>query len=286
MLRAAFQQHQKRAAWNIFSKRFYAQRRLEKKNVFITGASSGIGESTAREFAKEGSNLVHIILTARRLDRLDALKEELKQTYKNIDIHTLKLDVRKKKNVDDAIASLPSSVKDNISVLVNNAGLVLGMDPLLDVTEEEYDTMMDTNVKGLMFVTQAILPRMIEQNEGHIINIGSVAGKQSYQNGSIYCASKHAVDAITRALLYETMSTPVRVSQICPGMVNTEFSTVRFHGDKEKADSVYAGMEPLVGQDIAELITFIASRPPHVNIVDTLVFPTAQADARTAHRKQ
>ncbi|KAG2227704.1 hypothetical protein INT45_004746 [Circinella minor] len=280
MLRASLQQ-QKRAAWNIISRRYYAQRRLEKKNVFITGASSGIGESTAREFAQEGSNL---ILTARRLDRLDALKNELKQKYNDIDIHTLKLDVRKKKNVEEAIASLPVSVKNNIDVLVNNAGLVVGMEPLINITEEDYDTMMDTNVKGLMFLTQAVLPGMIQREKGHIINVGSVAGKQSYRNGSIYCASKHAVDAITRALLYETMETPIRVSQICPGMVNTEFSTVRFRGDKEKADGVYEGLQPLDGQDIAEMITFIAGRPPHVNVADMLVFPTAQADARTAHR--
>ncbi|KAI7859965.1 hypothetical protein BDC45DRAFT_495392 [Circinella umbellata] len=280
MLRASLQQ-QKRAAWNIISRRYYAQRRLEKKNVFITGASSGIGESAAREFAQEGSNL---ILTARRLDRLDALKNELKQKHSDIDIHTLKLDVRKKKNVEEAIDSLPVSVKNNIDVLVNNAGLVVGMEPLINITEEDYDTMMDTNVKGLMFLTQAILPGMIQREKGHIINVGSVAGKQSYRNGSIYCASKHAVDAITRALLYETMETPIRVSQICPGMVNTEFSTVRFRGDKEKADGVYEGLQPLDGQDIAEMITFIAGRPPHVNVADMLVFPTAQADARTAHR--
>ncbi|KAI8140892.1 hypothetical protein BJV82DRAFT_621527 [Fennellomyces sp. T-0311] len=277
MLRAAFQQ---KAAWNTHAKRFYA-RRLEKKNVFITGASSGIGAACAREFAREGSNL---ILTARRLDRLDELKKELTQTYSDIDVHTLKLDVRKKQFIDEAVASLPLQVKDNIDVLVNNAGLVLGMDPLVKVSEEDYDTMMDTNVKGLVFLTQAILPGMIERKRGHIINIGSVAGKQSYPGGSIYCASKHAVDAITRALIWECMDTPVRVSQICPGMVNTEFSTVRFHGDKEKADNVYDGLEPLVGQDIAELVTFTASRPPHVNICDMLVFPTAQADARNAYR--
>ncbi|KAI9497425.1 hypothetical protein BDB00DRAFT_804407 [Zychaea mexicana] len=280
MIRAALQQ---KAAWNNVAKRFYAQRRLEKKNVLITGASSGIGAACAREFAREGSNL---ILTARRLDRLEALKDELKQKHNDINVHTLKLDVRKKQNIDAAVASLPTTFKGNIDVLVNNAGLVIGMDPLVEVTEDAYDTMIDTNVKGLVFLTQAILPGMIERQRGHIINVGSVAGKQSYRNGSIYCASKHAVDAISRALLYETMETPIRISQICPGLVNTEFSTVRFHGDKQKADSVYEGLQPLVGEDIAELIVFTAGRPPHVNIADMLVFPTNQADATTKYAKK
>ncbi|CDS02742.1 hypothetical protein LRAMOSA00146 [Lichtheimia ramosa] len=264
-----------------FTTRFYSSGRLANKNVLITGASSGIGEACAREFAKEGSNL---ILAARRVERLQALKDELCKTYTGINVHTVNLDVREKKAIDAAIESLP--MKHEIDCLVNNAGLVIGVDPLKDVSEEAYDTMFDTNVKGLVFVTQAVLPYMLARQSGHIINIGSVAGKQSYPNGSIYCASKHAVDAITTALRWELMNTPLRVSEINPGMVNTEFSTVRFRGDKEKADSVYKGFEPLVGQDIAELVTFTASRPPHVNICDMLVFPTAQADARTAHRKE
>ncbi|KAL1930024.1 hypothetical protein VTP01DRAFT_1178 [Rhizomucor pusillus] len=267
--------------WSLYSRRFYTSNRLAKKNVFITGASSGIGEACAREFAKEGSNL---ILAARRLSRLEALKDDICKTHSDIEIHTMELDVRDKRRIDAAVASLP--VKDEIDVLVNNAGLVLGVDYLKDVTEEAYDTMFDTNVKGLVFLTQALLPSMIARGSGHIINIGSVAGKQSYPGGSIYCATKHAVDAITKALLYECMETPIRVSQICPGLVDTEFSTVRFHGDKARADSVYEGLQPLVGQDIAELVTFTASRPPHVNICDMLVFPTAQADAKTAHRKK
>ncbi|ORY93502.1 hypothetical protein BCR43DRAFT_497042 [Syncephalastrum racemosum] len=260
--------------------RFYSIRRLQNKNVFITGASSGIGAACAREFAKEGSNL---ILAARRLDRLQALKDDIQRDHQEVKIHTLSLDVRSKKAIDASVADLP--IKD-IDVLVNNAGLVIGMEHLKDVSEDAYDTMFDTNVKGLVFLTQALLPAMIKRQQGHIINIGSVAGKQSYPGGSIYCASKHAVDAITKALTYELMDTPIRVSQINPGLVNTEFSTIRFRGDKNKADDVYKGLEPLVGQDIAELVTFTASRPPHVNICDMLVFPTAQADARTSYRKK
>ncbi|KAI9322454.1 hypothetical protein BX666DRAFT_1894947 [Dichotomocladium elegans] len=262
--------------------RCYSSGRLVKKNVLITGASSGIGEACAREFAKEGSNL---ILAARRVERLDRLKEELAQTHNGIEIHTVGLDVRSKEAIDIAVKSLSETIKNGIDVLVNNAGLVLGLDPLLQVSEQDFDTMFDTNVKGLVFVTQAVLPGMLARQQGHIINIGSVAGKQSYPGGSIYCGTKHAVDAITTALRFELMDTPIRVSEINPGMVNTEFSTIRFRGDKNKADDVYKGLTPLIGQDIAELVTFTASRPPHVNICDMLVFPTNQADARTAYRR-
>ncbi|CAO3613161.1 unnamed protein product [Mucor hiemalis] len=195
----------------------------------------------------------------------------------------MSLDVRQKKNIDEAVSKL--ELKNDIDVLVNNAGLVIGLDHLSEVSEEAFDTMFETNVKGLVFLTQAILPGMKQNKKGHIINIGSVAGKESYPGGSIYCGSKHAVDAITKSLLFELMDTPIRVSQICPGMVNTEFSTVRFKGDKGRADGVYKGVEPLVGQDIAELVTFTASRPAHVNICDMLVFPTAQAAATTVYRK-
>ncbi|CEP10436.1 hypothetical protein [Parasitella parasitica] len=252
----------------------------ENAQLIRTGASAGIGEACAKEFAKQGSNL---ILAARRTERLEALKNEILQNHRDIKVDTMSLDVRQKKNIDTAISNLPQ--KNNIDILVNNAGLVIGLDHLVDVTEDAFDTMFETNVKGLVFLTQAILPGMKANNRGHIINIGSVAGKEAYPGGSIYCASKHAVDAITRSLIFELMDTPIRVSQICPGMVNTEFSTVRFDGDKEKADNVYKGVDPLIGQDIAELVTFTASRPPHVNICDMLVFPTAQAAATTVHRR-
>ncbi|KAI9486344.1 MAG: hypothetical protein EXX96DRAFT_593030 [Benjaminiella poitrasii] len=265
--------------FNLVYKRLYHSR-LKGKNVFITGASAGIGEACANEFAKQGSNL---ILAARRLERLEKLKDRLTRSYSGIKVDTIALDVREKKSIDDAISSLDT--KNDIDILVNNAGLVIGLDHLSEVTEDAFDTMFETNVKGLVFVTQAILPGMKLNRKGHIINIGSVAGKESYPGGSIYCGTKHAVDAISRSLLFELMDTPIRVSQICPGLVNTEFSTVRFGGDKGKADNVYKGVDPLVGQDIAELVVFTASRPSHVNICDMLVFPTAQAAATAVYRR-
>ncbi|KAF7732169.1 hypothetical protein EC973_006424 [Apophysomyces ossiformis] len=189
------------------------------------------------------------ILAARRVERLDAIRQTIATKYPQVAIHVVALDVRHKQQIDQVVSELPESYK-HIDVLVNNAGMVLGLDHLVDVNEEEFDTMFATNVKGLVFLTQAILPGMKARQTGHIINIGSVAGKQSYPGGSIYCATKHAVDAITKALTYELVDTPIRVSQICPGLVDTEFSTVRFRGDKEKADNVYKGIQPLVGQDI------------------------------------
>ncbi|ORX62330.1 NAD(P)-binding protein [Hesseltinella vesiculosa] len=258
----------------------YTTDRLKGKTVLITGASAGIGLATAHEFAKSGANL---ILGARRVERLDQLKEELGEKY-GIKTYAMAMDVRHKQAIDDAVATIPNDFKD-VDILFNNAGLVKGMDHLANVSEADFDTMMDTNVKGLTFLTQAILPIMKQRQQGHIINMGSVAGREAYPGGSIYCASKFAVEAITRSLLHELMDTPLRVSLVAPGMVETEFSEVRFRGDKDKAAAVYSGMQPLVGQDIAELVVFIASRPPHVNIVDTLVFPTAQAGARSVHRK-
>ncbi|CAO3687296.1 hypothetical protein G6F70_002388 [Rhizopus microsporus] len=256
-------------------------RRLEGKTVFITGASAGIGEATARQFADEGCNLV---LTARRLERLEKIKEEIKAAHPNIYIHTVQLDVRDKKQIDQVVAELPEPVKD-VDVLLNNAGMVIGLDPLVDIEEEVFDQMIQTNIKGLVFLTKAIVPSMKKRGTGHVINLGSIAGKQAYYGGSIYCATKFAVDAITKALAIELVDTPIRVSQICPGMVNTEFSTVRFRGDKDKADSVYKGLQPLVAEDIAELIVFTANRPPHVNIQDMLVFPVNQADSKTVYRR-
>ncbi|KAI8055592.1 uncharacterized protein B0P05DRAFT_560641 [Gilbertella persicaria] len=255
--------------------------RLEGKTVFITGASAGIGEATARQFADEGCNL---IITARRLEKLDKLKSELSQSHPKIYVHAVQLDVRNKNEIDKVVAELPSEVKD-VDVLINNAGMVIGVDPLIEVEEEVVDQMLATNIKGLVFLTKAIVPRMKERGTGHVINLGSIAGKQAYAGGSIYCATKFAVDAITKSLAIELVDTPVRVSQICPGLVNTEFSTVRFRGDKDMADNVYKGIQPLVADDIAELIVFTAGRPPHVNIQDMLVFPTNQADSKTVYRR-
>ncbi|KAI9276141.1 hypothetical protein BY458DRAFT_506498 [Sporodiniella umbellata] len=255
--------------------------RLQGKTVFITGASAGIGEATARQFADEGCNLV---LTARRFEKLEGLKKEISAKHSNIYIHTVQLDVRNKKEIDQVIAGLPEPVK-NVDVLVNNAGMVIGLDPLVDIEEEVFDQMIQTNIKGVVFLTKALVPQMKERGSGHVININSTAGKQAYYGGSIYCATKFAVEAITKALAIELVDTPVRVSQISPGMVNTEFSTVRFQGDKDKADSVYKGLQPLVADDVAELIVFTASRPAHVNIQDILVLPVNQADSKTIYRK-
>ncbi|CAG8660141.1 9001_t:CDS:2 [Ambispora leptoticha] len=245
-----------------FSRGINSMRRLERKIVLITGASAGIGEACAKEFAAAGSNL---ILTARRVDRLERLKSDLSKKYPQVRIHTLQLDVRDKTNVDKLVPGLPSEFKE-VDILVNNAGLVIGLDKINDVTDDAIDTMIDTNVKGLIYVTRAILPGMKERQRGHIINIGSVSGTQVYPGGGIYCASKHAVNAISRTLLLELVDTPIRVTEINPGMVETEFSIVRFKGDKEKAGKVYQGFNPLTGEDIAETIIFAASRPDHVNI--------------------
>ncbi|KAF9410421.1 hypothetical protein BGZ94_001648 [Podila epigama] len=252
-------------------------KRLQGINVLITGASSGIGEACARHFAQAGSNL---LLAARRKDRLENLKLELESKYPTIKVSTFELDVRSKTKVDETAATF-----GDVDVLVNNAGLVIGLDKLEDITEDAMDTMLDTNVKGLVYVTQAVVPGMRARNKGHIINIGSVAGQQPYANGSIYCASKAAVASITRALMAETVDTAIRVSEINPGLVETEFSVIRFRGDKDKADSVYKGLEPLNGDDIAETVVFVAGRPAHVNIAEMLVFPTNQAAATNVYRK-
>uniref|UniRef100_A0A1D1YZ33 Putative oxidoreductase C521.03 n=1 Tax=Anthurium amnicola TaxID=1678845 RepID=A0A1D1YZ33_9ARAE len=266
-----------KSSWQI---RKYTMGRLEGKNVLITGASAGIGEACAKEFAKAGSNL---ILTARRIERLEKIREEFSQTYPSIKIFTYQLDVREKAKVDQLVAALPSDLK-NVDVLVNNAGLVIGMEKVENVTNEAIETMIDTNVKGLLYVTQAILPIMKERQKGHIINVGSVSGTQVYVNGGVYCATKHAVDAISRTLLLELADTPIKVTQINPGMVETEFSVVRFGGDKTRADKVYEGLQPLTGEDIADTIVFAASRPDHVNIADVLIYPVNQGAVTTIHR--
>ncbi|KAF9318763.1 hypothetical protein BG003_010595 [Podila horticola] len=251
--------------------------RLHGKNVLITGASSGIGEACARHFAQAGSNL---LLAARRKDRLEILKQDLLKKHPQIQISTFEMDVR----VRDKVRATAATFGD-VDVLVNNAGLVIGLEKLEDISEDAMDTMIDTNVKGLVHVTQAVLPGMRARNKGHIINIGSVAGQQAYGNGSVYCASKAAVASITKALLFETMDTDIRISEINPGMVETEFSVVRFKGDQGKANAVYQGVEPLTGNDIAETVVFVAGRPAHVNIAEMLVFPTHQAAATTVYRK-
>ncbi|KAI8622408.1 hypothetical protein BC830DRAFT_1223981 [Chytriomyces sp. MP71] len=257
--------------------------RLSGKTALITGATAGIGRATAIEFARANAGM-NLVLTGRREDRLAEVKSELVATFDGINVHTIEMDVRDRAKVFESIEALPAAFKD-INILVNNAGLVQGMDTIETVSVEAYDTMFDTNVKGLLNVTQAVLPGMKARNDGYIINVSSIAGTQVYPGGGIYCASKHAVDAITRTLRLELVSTKINVTSIDPGMVETEFSVVRFYGDKNKADAVYKGLQPLTGEDIAEMIVFATSRKPHVNIANVLMLPTNQAAVHMVHRE-
>lgn len=246
------------------------------KTALITGATSGIGMATAKLFAQKGHKL---ILCGRRTERLNQLKNEL-----NTEVHTLRFDVRNREDVFDAIDSIPEEFQ-NIDILLNNAGNAHGLSSIQQGNLDDWDTMIDGNVKGLLYVTKAILPTMIDRNTGFIINIGSVAAKEVYPNGNVYCASKHAVDALSKSMRVDLAGHNIRVSAIHPGAVETEFSEVRFKGDKEKAAGVYQGFDALQAQDIAEIIEFITSRPSHVNIEDLIVYPTAQANTTTLTRK-
>ena len=242
------------------------------KVALVTGATSGIGKATAQILAKNG---YHIILCGRREDRLIELKNELSAFT---EVYTLSFDVRDKKAVFDSINSLPE-IFSKIDVLINNAGNAHGLDAIQNGDLEDWDAMIDINVKGLLYVSKAIIPKMIERKSGHIINIGSIAGKEVYPNGNVYCASKHAVDALNQAMRIDLNPFGIRVGAIHPGAVQTEFSDVRFKGDLERAATVYKGYEPLCADDIADIIHFVVSRPYHVNIADLLVLPTAQASA-------
>lgn len=250
------------------------------KTALISGATAGIGKATAILLAEQGYNL---IITGRRGDRLEALKAEIESsTFAKVEC--LNFDIRDNEQVCSAIDSLPEDFK-NIDVLVNNAGLASGLDPVQTGDLDDWEKMIDTNVKGLLYLTRKVSPMMIARKQGHIINIGSIAGKEVYPNGNVYCASKHAVDALTKAMRIDMLPHGIKVTQIAPGMIDTEFSTVRFHGDKEKADKVYDGLTPLYAEDIAELILFILSRPAHVCINDMVVTPLAQASATNVVRK-
>jgi 3-hydroxy acid dehydrogenase / malonic semialdehyde reductase len=248
------------------------------KIALITGATSGIGYATAKLFAENGIN---IIACGRRAERLEKLKTELE---KNVEIHTLNFDVSNREEVFKAIQSLPEKWK-NIDILVNNAGNAHGLDLAQDANLDDWEKMIDINVKGLFYVTKAVLPIMLKNNKGHIVNISSVAGKENYLKGNVYCASKHAVDSFNEGLRIDLTGTGIKVSSVSPGAVNTEFSTVRFKGDKERADKFYEGFDPLVADDIADLIYYIVSRPAHINIADTVIFPSAQTAASNIHRK-
>ncbi|MDR2285730.1 MAG: SDR family oxidoreductase [Sphingobacterium sp.] len=251
------------------------------RTVLITGASSGIGAACAQVLAGEGYKL---LLCARRADRLEALRNEIRTQYPDIDIHTFTLDVRDNEKVKEAINSLPSEWQ-NVDVLINNAGLSQGLDALQDGDTDDWDRMIDTNVKGLLYVSKAVIPLLKESQQAHIINIGSIAGKEVYPNGNVYCATKHAVDALNKAMRIDLLPFGIKVTAINPGMVETEFSEVRFKGDKERAKNVYNGIVPLSGLDIAETISFVLSRPAHVNINDLLIMPTAQATGTVVVRK-
>lgn len=252
--------------------------------AFITGATAGFGEATARRFASESWR---VIITGRRRERLEVLKRELEGLYGTLEggtvVHALRMDVRDHAAVEQAIASLPEDWKD-IDVLVNNAGLAAGLAPIQEGDLEDWNTMLDTNVKGLLHVSRAVIPGMIARGRGHIVNIGSVAGKEVYPRGNVYCASKHAVDALTKAMRQDLLPHGIKVTQIAPGLAETEFSLVRFKGDERLAKVPYQGMEPLRGDDIANLVWFAATLPPHVCINDLVVTPTAQASSTLVHR--
>ncbi|WP_339726254.1 SDR family NAD(P)-dependent oxidoreductase [Maribacter stanieri] len=247
------------------------------KTAFITGATSGIGKSTAIHFAINGINLV---LCGRRQDRLDALKEEL---GKEVKVHTLNFDIRDKESVKEAIDSLPKEFSQ-IDILINNAGNAHGLDTIQDGSLDDWDAMLDINVKGLLYVSKALIPKMIAQKSGHIINIGSTAGKEVYPKGNVYCASKHAVDAINQGMRIDLNGTGIRVGAVNPGLVETEFSNVRFKGDEDRAENVYKGFQPLKPEDIADIIYFVVTRPYHVNIADLVVMPTAQASSTIVNK--
>ena len=250
------------------------------KIVLITGASSGIGEGCARKFASEGARL---ILNARSVDKLEALAQDLKEKY-GTDSYIMPFDVRDRKAASEALASLPAEWQ-TIDVLINNAGLVIGVDKEHEGDLDEWDIVIDTNLKSLLSMTRMVVPGMVERGRGHIINIGSIAGDAAYPGGSVYCATKAAVKALSDGLRIDLVDTPLRVTNIKPGMVETNFSVIRFRGDKDKADNVYKGIRPLTGEDIAEVAYFAASAPEYMQIAEVLVMPTNQATGTIAYKK-
>ena len=251
-----------------------------KKTAIVTGATAGIGEATARTLAENGYN---VIITGRRAERLADLKKEIENETEST-VRAIAFDVRNNQEVTDAFKSIPEEWR-SIDLLVNNAGLAAGATPIQDGLLDDWERMIDTNIKGLLYISKQVMPLMIERQSGHIINIGSVAGKEVYANGNVYCATKHAVDALTKGMRIDLLKHGIRVSQVAPGAVETEFSVVRFHGDQDAADSVYKGFQPLIAQDVADTILFVASRPPHVTINDVLIMPTAQANTTHIDKK-
>ncbi|WP_035986070.1 SDR family oxidoreductase [Leptolyngbya sp. KIOST-1] len=253
---------------------------LANQTVLITGASSGIGAACARQTAAIGARL---ILAARRLEPLQMLATELQQQH-GTDVLTIGLDVRQPEAVREAIATLPEAW-GAIDILINNAGLSRGLDKQYEAPLDDWGTMIDTNVKGLLYVTRAVVPGMVARGRGHVVNVGSIAGRQTYPGGSVYCATKAAVRALSEGLKLDLLGTAVRVTNIDPGLVETEFSLVRFGGDSDRAQGVYQGMTPLSGDDVADAIVFAITRPAHVNISDLLLLPTDQSSVFHVHRR-
>ncbi|KAJ6259033.1 putative oxidoreductase [Drechslerella dactyloides] len=258
--------------------------RLSRKTILITGASSGIGRATALEFMRTAPD-VRIIATARRVDVLEMLKAEIREAAPMVEVLVARLDVSDAADVKRFWEELPAEWRDQLDILVNNAGLVKGLEHVGDIAEEDVDIMYSTNVTGLINMTQAAVKIFKARNTGTVINVGSIAGREPYPGGSIYCSTKAAVRAFTESMRKELINTRIRVAVVDPGQVETEFSLVRFRGDKEKADAVYAGVEPLTGQDIAEVVVFVAGRRENVVIADTLVFPSHQGGTASMYRK-
>ena len=250
------------------------------KTILVTGATSGFGKAIALKFAQNSNK---IIITGRRNERLKELSDQINSTQ-NAECLSLCFDVRNQKEVIAAIQSIPEGWQD-IDVLVNNAGLASGLDPIQEGDSEDWDKMIDTNVKGLLYISKELIPVMTKNKKGHIINIGSTAGKEVYPNGNVYCATKHAVDAITKGMRIDLLKHGIKVTQIAPGAANTEFSTVRFHGDKEKADAAYNGYQPMVAEDIAELVYYATSLPAHLCINDLVVTSLSQANSYLINRE-
>lgn len=268
-----------RKGTQIFFESHSNQTTTMKKIAFITGATSGIGQACAQKFAASGYNL---IINGRNTDKLNEMRETLIQS--GVEVLTLPFDVRDREATRNAIESL-ANPWNQIDVLVNNAGLALGLDKEYEGDFEDWDTMIDTNIKGLLHVTRMVVPAMVARNRGHVINIGSVAGDAAYANGNVYCATKAAVKTITDGLRIDLAHTAVRVTNVKPGLVETNFSVVRFHGDKERADNVYKGIQPLTGDDIADVVLYAANAPEHVQIAEVLVLATHQANGSTIVRE-
>lgn len=249
--------------------------------VLVTGASSGIGEACARRFAAEGARL---ILAARRRQRLEALARQLEESHGS-EVLLLSLDVRDRAAVDEVLGNIPAEWRA-VDILLNNAGLSRGLHKLHEGSVQDWEEMIDTNIKGLLYVSRLVIPWMVERQRGMVINIGSISGHEVYPQGNVYCATKHAVDALTKGMRLDLLGTGVRVCTVDPGMAETEFSLVRFHGDTARADTVYDGVQALTGDDVAEAVIFCATRPPHVQVAELIVLPTAQASTTLVDRGQ